>query len=212
MKHAAPVYATSSPRTPAKRCAAAGVTPAVACVGVVVASKPALQIRSGRSHAAGRRAAGCLLEPAVGDTVACLMVAPDELWVLAILQREPDVADVIGSGRPLTIQAPELTLDSARFELRAQHATLATDEGHVAGNRFVVVGNAVKLMGATLSSVFDRVTHFSKHHLRHTEGIDRVQAAHVECEAQQMLRLSAEHTLIDGHKLIKARGGQIHFG
>lgn len=199
-------------RTPAKESAATGVTPALSCVGVVVASTPALRIRSGNCDAAGRRAAGCLLEPAVGDTVACLLVAPDELWVLAILQREPDVADVIGSDRPLTVQVPKLTLESTRFALQAQHATLAVDEGHVAGNRFIVVGNAIKLMGAALSSVFDRVTHFSKHHSRHTEGIDRVEAGHVECEAQQMLRLSAEHTLINGSKLIKARGGQIHFG
>lgn len=202
----------------------AGLTPAHSCVGVITAanvppgtaSEPhTWTIRSGAVQARGRQAASCLLQPRVGDTVACLLVAPDEVWVLAVLQREASEtpeADVLSSERPLQIRAPELSLSSPRFSLQADQAEIGVEDGQVVGQRLRVVGSSIKLVGQLLSSVFDRVTHFSQHHLRHTEGTDRVQAAHVECEAQQLLRLSGEHTLINGEKLVKARGGQIHFG
>ena len=74
------------------------------------------------------------------------------------------------------------------------------------------VTQAVKLVGSVLSTVFERVTHFSRNHLRTTDGIDRVQATHVECEAEQLARISGQHLLLNGQNLVKARGGQIHFG
>jgi hypothetical protein len=75
-----------------------------------------------------------------------------------------------------------------------------------------VIGATMKLIGSLFSTVFDRATHFSKHHLRTTDGVDRVQATHIEQDAGQLLRLSGEHALINGEKLVKTRGGQIHFG
>jgi len=56
------------------------------------------------------------------------------------------------------------------------------------------------------------VQHFSRHYLRTTDGIDRVAATHVECEAKQLMRIEGEHTLVNGRELVKARGAQIHFG
>jgi hypothetical protein len=132
--------------------------------------------------------------------------------VLAVLQRESAAPDVVSSERPLHIRAPELSLEGERFRLRSAEADVAVQQARVVGHDWRFVTSTLKVVGALMSSVFDRVTHFSKHHLRTTEGTDRVQAAHVECEASQLLRLSGEHTLINGDKLVKARGSQIHFG
>ena len=76
----------------------------------------------------------------------------------------------------------------------------------------IFVGSGIKIVGSALSSVMDRVQHFSRHYLRTTDGVDRVSATHIECEARQLLRLEGEHALINGEKLVKARGAQIHFG
>jgi hypothetical protein len=190
-----------------------GATPAPACAGVVVAADgPVYTVRSGGLERIARRAASCLLEPAMGDTVACLMIAPDELWLLAVLQREEGTPHRLRSDVPLALQAPELRFETERFALRAARAEVAAEEAELMGRQLRAVATTVKLVGSVLHSVFDRVTHFSKHHLRTTQGVDRVQATHLECEAQQLLRLSAEHALINGEKLVKARGGQIHFG
>ena len=84
--------------------------------------------------------------------------------------------------------------------------------GEVVGRQFRLIAGSVRLIGGVLSTVMERVHHFSKHYLRTTDGTDRVSATHIECEAKQLLRMEAEHTLVNGSKLIKARGSQIHFG
>lgn len=188
-------------------------TPALQAVGLVTGQDGSdWLLRSGAAQVRARRAASCLLRPAVGDTVSLCLVAPDEAWVTAILEREAVDADVLASDRPLQIEAAELTLRADQIRLQSQSLEAATDSARLVGREVNLYGTVVKLVGQTLSSVFDRVTHFAKHHLRHTEAIDRVQAQHVEIEAGQMVRVSSEHTLLNGDKLIKARGGQIHFG
>lgn len=211
---------STAPRTAPRAAALA----ADYCVGVVGATeKGRLQIHSGGVQAWASRALSCLLEPRAGDTVACMRVAPDEWWVTAVLQREDgqaphllslrgDTTLQIEHGR-LAVQAPNLSLraDDA-LELAASQARLAVETGEVTGRQLRVSAGVLKLVGSVLSSVMDRVQHFSHHYLRRTEGLDRVHATHLDCEAEQLLRLSGEHALVNGEKLVKARGGQIHFG
>lgn len=198
-----------------------GATPASHCVGIVTAALgDAWTVSSGAIVARARRAASCLLEPAPGDSVACLVVAPDEFWIIAVLQREEGVENHLrcaGNTRfevdgGLSLQARELDLDGSRIGLRADKLDVTTDEAVVVGREFRLVGSALKLVGSLLSTAFDRVSHFSKHHQRTTEGLDRVQANYIEREAKQLLRLSGESTLITGETVVKARGGQVHLG
>ena len=187
--------------------------PAQNCVGLITACDDGgFTVRSGDLQARGRRALSCLLEPALGDTVACLLVAPDEVWLTAVLQREEGTAHVLRSAAPLTLAAPGLTLETSAFALRAERVTVSATDAELVGKNLHVIGTAVKLVGSVLSTVFERVTHFSRNHLRTTDGIDRVQATHVECEAEQLARISGQHLLLNGQNLVKARGGQIHFG
>jgi len=86
------------------------------------------------------------------------------------------------------------------------------DTVEVVGRDVRLVATSLRLVGSLLSSVMDRVNHFSRHYLRTTEGEDRVTATHVDVEATQLLKVQGEHTLVNGAKLVKARGGQIHFG
>ena len=180
-----------------------------------------LTVRSGDVIFAATRAASCLLEPAAGDSVACLRIAPDEVWVMAVLRREEGVPNVLRSpgGLRVDVAGGALELQAARIGLKTDHLdavtkqmTVATDSADVVGRELTVVGTKIKLVGSWLSSVMDRVQHVSQHYLRTTDGMDRVVATHVECEAKQLLRLEGEHTLVNGRALIKARGAQIHFG
>ncbi|PIF76409.1 uncharacterized protein DUF3540 [Variovorax sp. 54] len=185
------------------------------CVGLVVASDDGgFTIASGSQRVRGRRAVSCLLEPCMGDTVAGLLVAPDELWVVAVLQREDDVENVLRCQGPtrLEVEGGALTLAAEHFALRAQTARVAVDDTQWVGQKLHFIGSTIKLVGSVFSTVFERVAHFSKSHVRTTEGIDRVQATHLECEAEQLARISGQHLLLNGQDLVKARGGQIHFG
>lgn len=197
-------------------------TPATHCAGIVTSRTDERYVFvSGELQTEVRRAASCLLEPEVGDTVACLEVAPREFWIVAVLQREEGVDDVLRfqrnahvetKGAMLTLKAESIALQSQAFRLAADDAEMVAERTHWVGSEFKAVGKAFKIAGALLSTAFDRVSHFSKHHLRITEGLDRVQAQMVQQEAAQLMQLSAEHTLINGEKLVKARGGQIHLG
>jgi hypothetical protein len=66
------------------------------CAGTVVQEGAGrFGVRSGAHVLPARRAASCLLEPILGDSVACLRLAPDEIWIVAVLQREEGVEHVL---------------------------------------------------------------------------------------------------------------------
>ncbi len=192
------------------------------CVGIVQKiSDGCLKVTSGGLFADAQRAASCLLEPANGDSVACLQVAPNEVWIVAVLSREEGVAHQLHfsgdtsfrvSGGSLQIDADSLSLKSHELKINNQQTLLSTDQAQIVGAQIRVTATAIKMVGSVLTTVMDRINQFSKHYLRTTDGIDRVTATHVELEASQLMRLNAQHTLVTGEQLVKARGAQIHFG
>ncbi|RYF84031.1 MAG: DUF3540 domain-containing protein [Comamonadaceae bacterium] len=201
----------------------AALIPTSQFAGTVVDSGPAGRwaVRSGSRVLMARRAASCLLEPAPGDSVACLALAPDEVWVLAVLQREEGVMHVLCAQGParlqsaagaLTLQAADLRLEGERITVQAQALTADADQAQLSGRQLSVIGNGIKVCGALLSTVFERVTHFSRSHLRTTSGLDRVSAQQIDQQAEQLMQISGEHVLVQGERLVKARGAQIHFG
>lgn len=201
--------------------AAATATSAQWGVGTVCeVDGDALELQLGDARLQASRAAGCLLEPAVDDLVACLRVG-QACWVLSVLQRSTEHAGVIRLSRDaridlahgtLAMHAPRLELHGRQLQVSAGECRLAADSAEVVAGHLRVIGSVFKVVGSILSTVMDRVNHYSRSHLRTTDGIDRVAATHVECEATQLLRLTGEHALINGEKLVKARGGQIHIG
>lgn len=200
---------------------ARGKTSAAAFVGVVVAAHAGgwMVAQQGAPRPA-RRAASCLLKPEAGDTVACLRTSAGEEWITAVLERAADTPQTWHCDRPVQLEiegamawsCESVDLRSAQVSVNAQTVAFTADETRFAGERVKFLGRQVQFVGAALHSVFERVSHFSRSYLRRTEGLDRVHADHIEQEATQMLRMRAEHTLVEGEKLVKARGGQIHFG
>lgn len=188
---------------------------------VITLAEGRFGIRSAALETEGRRAASCLLEPMPGDSVVCVKVAPHEIWIIAVLQREGDATHVLRTQGParlesstgsLTLDATELAIHSESVRLRARRADVAADDVALTGGQMRLIGGRVKVIGEMLSTVFDRVNHFSKQHTRTTAGLDRLRAAQLDCEAEQLMSLSGEHVLVQGEKLVKTRGGQIHFG
>jgi hypothetical protein len=179
-------------------------------------------IREGGTLRPVRAAAGCLLVPMAGDTVLCFGAATGERWVLSVLERgagarervlrcEGDTRLVVEGGR-LALEAERLQLGADHLALRAKTAAVSLDTTEFVGERVRMVASTFKLVGSVLSTVMDRVNHFSQHYLRTTKGLDRVHAAHIERDASELLHLRGEHALINGAKLVKTRGAQIHFG
>jgi hypothetical protein len=197
------------------------MTSAHAFVGVVVAAHAGgwMVAQQGAPRPA-RRAASCLLKPETGDTVACLRTPAGQGWITAVLERAANTPQTWHCDGPVQVEiegaialsCETVDIRSAQFSVNAHTVAFTADETRFVGERMKFLGRQVQFVGAALHSVFERASHFSRSYLRRTEGLDRVQADHLEQEATQMLRMSAEHTMIDGEKLVKARGGQIHFG
>lgn len=216
MKH------TDSPSRSRKNAHAPAFVPSPQCFAGVVSgiTDGGFMVHAGARCLLVQRAASCLMDPCVGDTVACLQVDAGMPWITAVLQREQGAQAVLScpvgttlrSSGELRIEAASLALASPAMRIASDRLEAALGSTEVVGRDVRLVATSLRLVGSLLSSVMDRVNHFSRHYLRTTEGEDRVTATHVDVEATQLLKVQGEHTLVNGAKLVKARGGQIHFG
>jgi len=202
----------ASPVSPAPK---ASATPAAGWHRATVSSDPAtgLRLRVGTHEVSARQAFSCLVALRRGDTVAALLDEGAQWWVMSVLEREGAQDVVLRSEGSLALEAPVLRARASEaLELAAPQVRLQCEQADAVGDRLNLIGGAMKAIGATLSTLFDRAHHHAGQHLRTTEGLDRTQAQHLELQAKQLLQIHAEHALIEGEQLVKARGGQIHFG
>lgn len=171
-------------------------------------------LRAGAQQVRARQAFSCLVAVQAGDTVAALLDDQQQWWVMAVLERGGAQDVVLQARGALELHAGTVVRAQGgeRLELDAPQLRLRCEQADAVAERANLIGGAFKLIGATLSTLFDRVHHHSKQHTRHTEGLDRTQAEHMELQARQLLQVHGEHALIEGEKLVKARGAQIHFG
>jgi Protein of unknown function (DUF3540) len=193
------------------------------CVGIVEqgAITETIQVVSGAWNAKATVAASCLLQPRAGDSVACLRIAPDQVWIMSILSREEGGVNVLHckgatqwkvANGSLEFDTDSITMRSNHLSVDSQSAQVALESAHVLGKQIKVTAGLIKVIGSTLSTVMERIQQYSKSYTRTTDGSDQVTASHVRMEAQQLMQLDAEHTLVSGKNLVKARSAQIHFG
>jgi hypothetical protein len=187
---------------------------------VQIDSQPT-SVTSGGLTVLAHRAAGCLIEPQNGDVVACIRVAPAEVWIISVLSRESSSATVLSfegnaelrvNKGELFLKAESLNLAAEEMTVRANQANIAMQSTNLVSNDLRITSTSVKMVTSLFSSVAQRMTQFCKSYLRTTDGMDKVTANHVEVQAKQIMRLDAEHALVTGKQLVKARGAQIHFG
>ena len=161
---------------------------------------------------AARIAFGCLVAVCEGDVVAVLVQA-GQCWITTVLERAGCQDVALRSNAGLELHATHIRVHAQEsLNLQAQQAALNCGQAHLISRGLQVVSSSIKTLGAVLETVFDTVRHYSKQHQRTTDGVDRTRAQHLELNAEQLMQLHAAHTLIDGEKLVKARGAQIHFG
>lgn len=170
-------------------------------------------VHAGTRPCHAQRATGCLLEPRAGDRVACWQVADDSTapatFIVAVLSRRDATA-------PARLTLPgdvELSAPSGSLRLAARDRIgLVAQTIDSISTVFAATVGQLKLVGALFSSVFDRETHHAQHHSRSVDGVDRLEAAVIDHQARELMRLHAENVLADGERLVKVRGTQIHFG
>lgn len=235
---------TNSTGTPATAGASAwvgGVPPAAMAVTFVarIVSGNAINgyvLDAGAAPCRASRAASCLIEPAVGDRVACWRIAGDAsdeegaAFVVAVLERaqvgvparlsvagDMEIAPIAGrvvlrSEQGVAIEAPRCELGVDTLQVRAQSASVVARAVEAIGEVCAATFGELRQVGKLWSTVFDRESHHAQSHHRQVEGLDRLEAQVVDHHASELMHLQGEHLLANGDRVVKVRGTQIHFG
>jgi hypothetical protein len=181
-------------------------------------------VRTALADVPARRAASCLLAPAVGDRVLLAIQERGDAYVLAVLdQRDPGAAVLSVEG--------DLTLRSTRGKVAvaaqegidlvtgAAARIMASAVEVEAASVISVLGGAVKaelgkvkMYAATLDSFFERVSQRAKRSFRTIEEIDQVRAEHIDYAANANVQIRGENALVTAHDLAKINGDQVHIG
>ncbi|MFM0501038.1 DUF3540 domain-containing protein [Paraburkholderia caffeinilytica] len=176
-----------------------------------------------------QRAFSCLIAPEPGDRVLVSHADPERAYVLAILERSAtgsaririDGDLLLESTRCVKIRAAqhihlhgdnELLLHSGRLEVSVDEAELAAEKSSFQCGELQGRVSALRLIGKTVESVFERVVQISKASFRTIEAIDHLRAAHIDYAAEESVRLHGKHALLTAERLSKIDAQQIHFG
>ncbi|MDI1475312.1 DUF3540 domain-containing protein [Polyangium sp. y55x31] len=192
-----------------------------------------LTIRVGDFDCSARRAKSCLVAPAPGDVVLCSFGPGGRCFVLAVLEGpegetkaatkievEGDLDVVTGSGK-LGLRAAkgvnvasgdEISLVGRALSVSALEGTVFVQKLAYLGDRLKAEIEAIKTVGKTRESFFERVSERVKRSFRTVEDIDQLKANKVDYAAETTLAMRAEHAVVHAEELIKVDGKQIQLG
>jgi hypothetical protein len=173
-----------------------------------------VELESGRTRA--QRAVSCLVAPEPGDRVLVGGASEEELFILAILQRNGERPKRITSEGDLVLE-----LDSGSFTVAAREGialhspqTVGVTAARVevqAGQARLVVGKA-QVIGEAIDAIWERLTQRVKTSFRRVDGLDQVRSGAVDYSADGMMRLHAENTMVTAKGLVKTDAAQVHIG
>lgn len=177
-----------------------------------------------------RRAASCLLVPAVGDTV--LISGPDRerVYLIAVIEQVDPSRHRIEVDGDLTLatrsgaiafdsaqdlhlkSAAALRLESETLALRADQADCVVDGMRYTGREVTATVGKMRLIGKVYEAVVDRLVQMSRNVFRTTDEVEHVRAGNLDYQAEQSARVHARYTMVTGDDLVKVDAKQIHMG
>ena len=200
---------------------------------ISVAEDGSTMVRAGAQRWTAQRALSCLVEPLAGDRVACWRVADGEataVFMVAVLTRQAPAAGIrlrLDAGTTIDAHdgalafrvAHSLRIETASCELESERLSVRTGTASIVYRSLETLGEMcratlgqLKLVGASLSTVFERETHHAQQHHRVVEGLDFIDAKVMHHRASELMHLQADNLLANGDRLVKVKGTQIHLG
>lgn len=168
------------------------------------------------------RAASCLLQPGVGDTVLVAGAQRDHVYLIAVItQADASRSELVVDG-DLALRSrhggialhaqTQLAMESPELALRSQKARLDIGDMEYRGAEVRVTTLVARFIGRTCETVLDRLSVLTRASFRLTEGVDQVRAGQVDYQATETMRLHAKNTLVTSKALVKVDAEQIHMG
>lgn len=169
-----------------------------------------------------RRAASCLLTPALGDNVL-VAAGEHQLWVIAVLERaEPQSVARLSVDGDLEIETPQgaLSLNSAQglnlasdeLTLRARNGDCRIDTLNYHGGELSAFVGISRLVGKRCESLWHSVSQISHTLFRKVRQTEHVRAGQLDYQAEDYVRLHARNALITSKDITKLDSEQIHVG
>lgn len=197
---------------------------------VLVVSGPTITVRGAVADVRARRAASCLLAPAVGDRVLVAVEEGGDAFVLAVLEQKEQgetTIDVDGnlsmrtatgkvtiaaqegvdvvSPAPVKIAAGEVSVVSALAQLRVEGLA-------VLGRAVTAEFGRVKMLATSFDSIVERFTQRAQYSQRTVQEVDQVKAGHIDYAAAGNAHIRGENTLVSAEDLVKLNAEQVHLG
>jgi len=176
-----------------------------------------------------RRAASCLLAPAVGDTVLVWGPAPSDAYVIAVTEQAVPGANRIEVDGDLTLASRlgnvklqaahgvnltgrEVSLESDTLKAHATQAQLSLQDTEFLGVGVRATVASLRIVGRACEVVMDRISHLAQNIFRMAERMEQVRAGHIDYQADQTARVHAGQTMVTGRDIVKVDANQIHMG
>jgi hypothetical protein len=170
-----------------------------------------------------RRAASCQLLPAPGDWVLISGTLPEQVYVIAVLERRSaaplctqwgdDVTlRVDGPGRATFSAADALTLKGGDVSIIGRTGRLLLSEVKACARSAVLSVRSTTFMGDVLESSLGRLSQFLGSSQRTVKGLDQTRSGDIDCRAEQTLALHGQHVFATANKLVRVDGDQVHIG
>jgi hypothetical protein len=172
----------------------------------------------------GVLAASCLVQPELGDTVACIRcVDPDQAQadgasvsdslprarpsvVVAIVSRLNTTLPLRMTAKvPLQIQTAGLDLLAPRIEIHAQEVELNAGRLRQLVDR---IDEAADYISSRVGTLFMH----AKRSIKRVEELDETRAGHLRLESTALTEIHGAVTAISGEQLVKVQSKQIQLG
>jgi hypothetical protein len=187
-------------------------------------------VHTDRGDRRARRAASCLVAPAVGDEVALITTAVHRAFVIAILVAAEDRAVEIAVDGDLSISARggscritasdgvelhsegTLSLLSKVLHLRAEEGGVVLSKLTLLASSLLGHLESARLAATSVETFFEHVTQTAKSWHRKVDDLDTLRAGHVDYRTDAEMCLRSENFLVGARNLAKIDAEQIHIG
>lgn len=197
---------------------------------VALVSGADIVVHTARGERRARRAASCLVAPAVGDEVALVVTGDARVFVVAVLVRAEEGPVELAVEGDLSISARDgaVRIDAERgvevrtggvMSLLSKTLKMSASEGTFALSRLTVLASSVlahsdgvRLAARAVETFCEHVAQSAKVWQRTVDELDVLRAGRVDHRAEKELCIRAENYLVAARNLAKVDAEQIHIG
>lgn len=183
---------------------------------------PQFLVDDGDGRRLAARAAGCLLEPAEGDTVLLGRSGPDRAFILTVLLRGPDAAATVSveGADSVTLRAPALSLRgdescsvaTACLDVEAGETELRSGRARLIGDAVSAVVGTLETVGRELHAVADFIHRSAGTYLRVSRETDTVHGGTLLRRADGPTVMESEQTVLSARSDVRISGERISMG